>query len=144
MHKTKWWAIILALAVLVGIVWVAPDAPGLSPAGKKSLAIAVFAIIIWITQALDDALSGIVIVFLLAGMGATKVDGAFAGYSNTSLWLIVIGFIMAGCMEKSGLSKRIALFMINAAGGSAIKIYWAVAAVIDRSGGAGNQCRRGV
>lgn len=130
MHKTKWWAIILALAVLVGIVWVAPDAPGLSPAGKKSLAIAVFAIIIWITQALDDALSGIVIVFLLAGMGATKVDGAFAGYSNTSLWLIVIGFIMAGCMEKSGLSKRIALFMINAAGGSAIKIYWAVAAVI--------------
>lgn len=130
MKKTKWWAIILALAVLIGIVWVAPDAPGLSAAGKKSLAIAVFAIIIWITQALDDALSGIVIVFLLAGMGATKLDGAFAGYSNTSLWLIVIGFIMAGCMEKSGLSKRIALFMINAAGGSAVKIYWAVAAVI--------------
>ena len=130
MKKTKWWAIILALADLIGIDWVAPDAPGLSAAGKKSLAIAVFAIIIWITQALDDALSGIVIVFLLAGMGATKLDGAFAGYSNTSLWLIVIGFIMAGCMEKSGLSKRIALFMINAAGGSAVKIYWAVAAVI--------------
>lgn len=130
MQKTKWWAIILAFAVLIGIIWATPDAPGLSPAGKKSLAIAVFAIIIWITQALDDALSGIVIVFLLAGTNATNLAGAFSGYSNTSLWLIVIGFIMAGCMEKSGLSKRIALFMINAAGGSSVKIYWAVAGVI--------------
>lgn len=130
MKKTKWWAIILAFAVLAGIIWVLPDAQGLSPAGKKSLAIATFAIIIWITQAIDDALSGIVIVFLLAALKATNLAGAFSGYSNTSLWLIVIGFIMAGCMEKSGLSKRIALFMINAAKGSASKIYWAVAAVI--------------
>ncbi|MEN6568018.1 MAG: DASS family sodium-coupled anion symporter [Veillonellales bacterium] len=130
MQKTKWWAIILAIVALVGIIWATPDAQGLSLQGKKSLAIAVFAIIIWITQALDDALSGIVIVLLLAGLGATNVGGAFAGYSNTSLWLIVIGFIMAGCMEKAGLSKRIALFMINAAGGSAVRIYWAVAAAI--------------
>lgn len=130
MQEAKWGAIVLAFAALFGIVVLLPDAPGLSAAGKKSLAVATFAIIIWITQALDDALSGIVIVLMLAGLKVTSVAGAFAGYSNTSLWLIVIGFIMAGCMEKSGLSKRIALFMINAAKGSALKIYWAVAGVI--------------
>lgn len=37
---------------------------------------------------------------------------------------------MAGCMEKSGLSKRIALVLVNLAGGSATKVYWAVAGVM--------------
>ena len=130
MGKTKWWAIILAFAAMAGIIWLTPEVKGLALAGKKSLAIAVFAIIIWMTQAIDDALSGLLIVFLLAALSATSLAGAYSGYSNTSLWLIVIGFIMAGCMEKSGLSKRIALVLVNSAGGSAGKVYWAVAAVM--------------
>ena len=130
MNKQKMGYLILAFAVLFGIIWLAPEAKGLSPAGKKAIAIAVFAIIIWISQAVEDALSGLLIVFLLAALEATKLDGAFSGYANTSVWLIVIGFIMAGCMEKCGLSKRIALLLVNSAKGSALKIYWAVALVM--------------
>ena len=47
-------------------------------------------------QAVSSALSGFMIVFLLAVSGATDLTGALTGYSNNSLWLIVIGFIMAG------------------------------------------------
>ncbi len=130
MGKTKITAILFGFAALFGIIWLTPEIKGLSAAGKSSLGVAVFAIIIWITQAIDDALSGILIVFLLAAFNATNLAGAFSGYSNTALWLIVIGFIMAGCMEKSGLSKRIALVLVDAAGGSASKVYWAVAAVM--------------
>jgi len=130
MGGKKWLYLVLAFACLAGIMWLVPTSAALKPAAKASLAIAVFAIIIWVTQALDDALSALVIVFLLAALKATDLAGAFAGYSNTALWLIVIGFIMAACMEKSGLSKRIALFLVNAAGGSAIKVYWAVALVM--------------
>ena len=117
----------LCLAVIVGLT---PDLPGLKAAGKASLGVAVFAIVVWVTQAVEDAVSGLLIVFLLAVLGATSLNDALSGYANTSLWLIVIGFIMAGCMEKSGLSKRVALQLVNAAGGSAGKIYWAVAAVM--------------
>jgi anion transporter len=130
MKNKKWIYLIFAFACLFGIVWLTPPIEGLQPAGKASLAVAVFAIIIWVTQAVEDALSGLLIVFLLAVMKATKLAEAFSGYSNTALWLIIIGFIMAGCMEKSGLSKRIALLLLNAAKGSAVKIYWAVAAVM--------------
>lgn len=130
MTGKKWIYLVLAFAALALILWFTPTSAALKPAAKASLAIAVFAIIIWVTQALDDALSALVIVFLLAALKATDLVGAFAGYSNTALWLIVIGFIMAACMEKSGLSKRIALFLVNAAGGSAIKVYWAVALVM--------------
>lgn len=118
------------LAALLLIAFGMPAVPGLPPAGKMALAVAVFAIIIWITQAVEDALSGIIIVFLLAALNATSLAGAFSGYSNTALWLIVVGFIMAAAMEKSGLSKRIALYLVNLAGGNANRIYWAIAIVM--------------
>ena len=118
------------VAALLLIAFGLPSISGLPPAGKMALAVAVFAIIIWITQAVEDALSGIIIVFLLAALKATSLAGAFSGYSNTALWLIVVGFIMAAAMEKSGLSKRIALYLVSLAGGNASKIYWAIAIVM--------------
>lgn len=130
MTPKKWLYILVAFACLIAINWLTPEVAGLKAAGKAALAVSVFAIVIWVTQAMDDALSGLLIVFLLAALKAHSVAGAFSGYSNTSLWLIVVGFIMAGCMEKSGLSKRIALVLVNLAGGSATKVYWAVAGVM--------------
>jgi sodium-dependent dicarboxylate transporter 2/3/5 len=126
----KWVSIVFAFLCMAAIVWLTPEIAGLKAAGKASLGVAVFAIVVWVTQAVDDALSGIMIVFLLAALKATSLANAFSGYANTALWLIVIGFIMAACMEKSGLSKRIALILVNAAGGSAGKVYWAVALVM--------------
>jgi sodium-dependent dicarboxylate transporter 2/3/5 len=126
----KWLSIGFAFLCMAAIVWLTPEIAGLKAAGKASLGVAVFAIVVWVTQAVDDALSGVLIIFLLAALKATTLAGAFSGFSNTALWLIVIGFIMAACMEKSGLSKRIALVLVNAAGGSASKVYWAVALVM--------------
>ena len=118
------------IAAMLLIAFGMPAVTGLPQAAKMAMAVAVFAIIVWVTQAIEDALSGLIIVLLLAALKATSLAGAFSGYSNTSLWLIVIGFIMAGAMEKSGLSKRIALYLVNLAGGNANKIYWAIALVM--------------
>ena len=118
------------IAAMLLIAFGMPAVTGLPQAAKMAMAVSVFAIIVWVTQAIEDALSGLIIVLLLAALKATSLAGAFSGYSNTSLWLIVIGFIMAGAMEKSGLSKRIALYLVNLAGGNANKIYWAIALVM--------------
>lgn len=130
MERKKLVALVVAFAALAGILWLTPEVKGLNPTSKAALGVAVFAIIVWVTQALEDAISGLLIVFLLAALKATTLPVAFGGYANTALWLIVIGFIMAGCMEKSGFSKRVALTLVNMAGGDAVKIYWAVAAVM--------------
>jgi anion transporter len=130
MERKKLFALLGAFAALAAILWLTPTVKGLSPQGKASLGVAVFAIIVWVTQALEDAISGLLIVFLLAALNATSLTAAFGGYANTALWLIVIGFIMAGCMEKSGFSKRVALTLVNLAGGRALRVYWAVALVM--------------
>jgi anion transporter len=122
-------SLIAAFLALALIVWVMPTVQGLTVEGKRVLGIAVFAIIVWATSAVSDALSGFLIVFFLAFFtGKTSI--AFSGYSNTALWLLVVGFIMAAGMEKCGLSRRIALYLISLAGGSARKIYWAIGLVM--------------
>ena len=128
--KKHWFWLALALAAFLAITYVVPSSEDLAPEALAALGVAVFAIIVWMTQAVSSALSGFMIVFLLAVSGATDLTGALTGYSNNSLWLIVIGFIMAAAMEKSQLSKRIALSLVRAAGGSPVRIYWAVAAVL--------------
>ncbi len=126
----KWICLGLATLGFLLVRFAVPTTDGLTVAAKGALAVAVFAIIVWVTQAVSDALSGFLIILLLVLSSGTNLAGAFAGFSNTSLWLIVVGFVMAAAMEKSGLSERIALSVVRMAGGSAIKIYWAIAGVM--------------
>lgn len=123
-------AITTATIVLILIRFALPDIDGLSDQAKSTLAIAAFSIIIWISGALEDVLSGFVVLFLLCVFHATSLQGALVGYANSALWLIVIGFIMATSMDKSGLSKRIALILLNYSAGKVIRIYWSIAAVM--------------
>ena len=126
--KLIWLFVAFAAFAIVG--WVLPTPTGLPYEGKMALACGAFAIIVWVTGAVEGALSGIMIVFLLALSHAAPVKVAISGYANTSVWLIVVGFIMAGVMDEVGLSRRIAIHLISLAKGSCIRVYWAVAAAM--------------
>lgn len=123
-------SLVFASMIFIWLTWFSSDISGLSEQGKAALGVALFAIIIWMTGAVEDALSGILVIFLLTIAKVMPVSGALSGYANSALWLLVIGFIMAACMEKSGLSKRIALVLVNWSNGSVYRIYWAIALVI--------------
>src|SRR5450631_1413407 len=59
------WGVLLAVAALVAVLWL-PTPEGLSIAGQRMLAILAFAVIVWMTEALDYAVSAIVIATLMA------------------------------------------------------------------------------
>ena len=58
-------SLIAAVAAMLWIAFLSPEMEGLSPKGKAALGVGVFAIIVWVTQALDDAQSGFCIVAFL-------------------------------------------------------------------------------
>ena len=118
-----------AIAVMLGIAFLVPDMQGLDAKGRAALGVGVFAIIVWVTQALDDAQSGFCIVALLVLLGAAKISQALSGYASTGVWIVVLGLVMASGMEISGLSRRMALNMVSLAGASPVKLYWAVALI---------------
>jgi anion transporter len=124
----KWGGLAAALAALLVIVML-PTPAGLPYAGQLMLGILAFAVIIWMTEALDYAVSSVVIgglmVFLLAyapevGKTAGKAMGTgnalnimLSGFSNSAVALVAAACFIAAAMTATGLDRRIALVVLS-------------------------------
>ncbi len=125
-------AVIVAIAVALAINAM-PTGDGLSEAGQRILAILAFAVIVWLTEALDYAVSSVLIVALIAlalGMapagagpellGTGKaLAKALSGFSNSALALVAAALFLSVAMTATGLDKRIAYRTLNRVGTSA-------------------------
>ena len=96
------WGLLLAVAVLA-VILLLPTPADLPVAAHRMLAILGFAVIIWMTEAIDYAVSAVVIAALMAFllglapsvanpkvlMGTSAALGlAFSGFANTALVLV--------------------------------------------------------
>ena len=117
-----------ALAALLAIVLM-PTPLGLPLAGQMMLGILAFAVIVWMTEALDYAVSAVVIgalmIFLLAfvadaakPLGAAMGTGAslglaLSGFANSAVALVAAACFIAAAMTATGLDRRIALVVLS-------------------------------
>ena len=117
-----------ALVALLVIVLM-PTPQGLTQSGQVMLGILAFAVIVWMTEALDYAVSAVVIgalmIFLLAyvpdgakPLGADMGTGAalglaLSGFSNSAVALVAAACFIAAAMTATGLDRRIALFVLS-------------------------------
>ncbi|HET7888006.1 MAG TPA: DASS family sodium-coupled anion symporter [Bradyrhizobium sp.] len=124
------WGLLLGAAVLAAILLL-PTPPGLSVAGQRMLAVFGFAVIVWMTDALDYAVSAVVIAALMAlflGISPNvanpkvligTVQGlttAISGFGNTALTLVAAALFLAAAMTVTRLDRRIALIVLSGVG----------------------------
>jgi len=101
----QWTGLILAPAVLLAL-WFAPTHQ--LPAAQHAIAIAALMIVLWATEAMDQALAGFIGVFLFWASGVVEFERAFAGFSNETPWFL-LGAILIGAMaNKTGVAQRFA------------------------------------
>ena len=125
------WGLLLAIVALVAVILL-PTPEGLSIAGQRMLAVLAFAIIVWMTEALDYAVSAVVIAALMAfllGLSPNPANPnvllgtsaglglAFSGFASTALALVASALFLAAAMTATGLDKRIALAILSRVGG---------------------------
>lgn len=60
--------IVLALIAMLSMIYLTPEMAGLNFKAKVALGVGIFAIIVWITQALDDAQSGFLIITFFSAL----------------------------------------------------------------------------
>jgi len=123
----------LAAVVILAL----PEFAGLSIAGQRMLAVLAFAVIVWLTEALDYAVSSVLIVALMAFLLGTApsmknptallgtnaaLQMGLAGFGNTALALVGAALFIAVAMTASGLDKRIALRTLSTIGTDARSI----------------------
>jgi anion transporter len=125
-----YWGLVAACAVLIGVLLL-PTPDGLPVAGHRMLALLAFAVIVWMTEALDYAVSAVVIAALMAFLLGTAPNPAnpatvmgtsaglgiaFSGFANTALALVASALFLAAAMTATGLDKRIALIILSRVG----------------------------
>lgn len=120
------WGLLVLAAVLL-----LPTPATLTTAGHRMLGILVFSVVIWMTEAVSYPVSAAIIMTLMAFLLGTApsvadpskvlgTDGALqlalAGFGSTSLALVGAALFIAAAMMKTGLDKRIALFVLSKIG----------------------------
>ena len=110
--------LVLPLAAFVAVM-LAPTPDGLTGEGQRA-----FAVMLWITDALPIAVTGISSVVLLAAVrGVDEPWDALFGFTNSVAYFL-IGILTLGlAVQRSGLAERLAQYLIRSARGSPRMLY---------------------
>ncbi len=105
---------ILSWLVFAAILTMVPTSQSLTAGGRAALAVMGWATVIWLSNGLPLAVSGLMIPVLLSLTGASqKMPEAFSGFTNNVTFLILGCFILAAIMQTTGLDRRIALGIVS-------------------------------
>jgi sodium-dependent dicarboxylate transporter 2/3/5 len=99
-------------------------ADGLSPQGRRTLAVMGLAVTLWATEALPIAVTGLLgVVLLILTGGSPDLSSALYGFSQPVAYFL-IGILALGlAVHRSGLAERLAMLLLRCAGGSARMVY---------------------
>ena len=93
-----------------------------SELGDKVIAVAVWMIIWWITEAVHIAVTALLPLVLFPLLGVMKAGDVGANYGSPIIFLFFGGFVLALALEKVNLHKRIALTIIKMTGTTPNKV----------------------
>lgn len=109
--------IAIALSIVAFSVFL-PVPDGLSREGVIMFGILIMAVILWITEAIPLAATGLLIIALQPLLGIEDAKEVFSSFGNRAVFFILASFMLAASAEKYGLHKRIAVRMLRAFGKS--------------------------
>ncbi len=115
----------LPFMLAVGI-WLTPVPAGLTAPAWHLFAVfasAIASVLIGSFPLLPSALLAVAAVVLTGTISPAK---AFAGFANASVLLVVVAFLVALAVVKSGLGRRISLFMVSRFGQSSLGLAYSI------------------
>jgi len=96
-----------------------PRPVGLTGQAQSVLAVFGGVFVLWVTQAIPTYASALVGMCLLVFTGGWTQAETLAVFGQDVIWLMLSAFIITSGMEKSGLAKRLALFIVSKFGTTA-------------------------
>ena len=112
--------------IIVLGLWITPVPAGLSPPAWHLFAVFAAAIASVLVGAFPLLTSTMLAVAAAVLTGTLSPAQAFAGFANPSVLLVIIAFLVAQAIVKSGLGNRISLFMVSRFGRSPLGLAYSV------------------
>lgn len=117
------------ICVAIGvIIWFLPAPAGVGPQAWGLLAVFVATIAGFILQPMPIGAVALLACALLPVLGIMKAGEALAGFSNTTIWLIVSAFMFAEGFIKTGLGRRISYMLLSKFGKSTLSVAYVMSA----------------
>ncbi len=76
------------------------------------LAVFVAAIILWITEAIPNYLTSLIVILTIVLTGITSDKTAYAQLGHPVMWLNILSFVLASMLVKTQVAKRFALWFV--------------------------------
>jgi divalent anion:Na+ symporter, DASS family len=112
--------------VIAIAIWFTPVPAGLTPQSWHLFAVFVAAIASVLLGSFPLLTAAMIAVGTVVLTSTITPAQAFSGFANTSVLLVVVAFIVAQAVVKSGLGTRISLFMVSRFGGSALGLAYSI------------------
>lgn len=93
-----------------------PPIDGLTSEGMKTVALLLFAIILWMTNIVDSSVSGLIVILLIPLLGIIPSKEVFEVFGSSLLWLLIGIMFISVAISKVGLDRRVAYYMIRKVG----------------------------
>lgn len=107
-------------------IWLTPTPAGLTSPAWHLFAIFAAAITAVLVGAFPLLTSTMLAVAAVVATNTISAAKAFAGFANPSVLLVVIAFLVAQAVVKSGLGRRISLFMVSKFGRSSLGLAYSI------------------
>ena len=109
----------LTLATVGAFLWLTAT----SQIQGQILGVVLLALVLWSLYPDRHLESSVIVVAALSLFQASLsveefISSIFSTYGGSGLWIIVAGFVLAKAMERSGLARRIALWIATSLGGN--------------------------
>ena len=115
-------------AVYFAVVYLIPKPAAVKPEGWRLTGIFAATIVGSIIEPIPAGALVLLAVTLSALMGGLTITEALSGYSNSSVWLVLVAFFISRALIQTGLARRIALFFVRAFGHSSLGVAYSLAA----------------
>lgn len=117
LRNPKFTRTVLPLVIYM-VLTLLPTPEGLTPVGQRAFALVVAGILTFSMQPIDIAISVPLFVLLAVPAGIFSMGEAMSSFMGPAFIFVFAMVCLAIAFEKSGLTRRIALFIVSKSGGS--------------------------
>src|SRR5262245_30266882 len=112
---SRWWRFPVFVLLNYGLYFFSRQTPpeGLTVDGFRMLMVFIACIFLWMTQLLPMPITGLYALVVPSLLGVGKIGTAFSAFGTEGVFFILGVFILAGALYKSGLSTRMALYLMK-------------------------------
>lgn len=119
----------LVVLGLTGLALLLPTPPGLSVEGHRAIALFVFTGAILALEPAPLPISALLVPVMQVALGIDTVSGAFAGFGQPALFLVLSSLFLAEALRKHGLTRRLAIYAVVTSGGNTPRLLFNIMAV---------------